>query len=161
MVASQVLLQKPYNSSKARDHVAALGRRLDAWQAGDLEGLLREGRTIQDHLSMRRMKNEQGDRVALVFSRLMLEGKTRAALRYLSENEHQGLLSLDESYGSGTVRDALQEKHRRLDQFSRKCFYLLTMLTHQMFTPYYLNESQEMPFVRLHYELKDRQVHQG
>ncbi len=111
MVACQLLLQKPHSASKARDHVAALDRRLNAWHAGDVKGLLREGRTIQNHFPMRRTKNEQGDKVASVFSKLMLEGKTRAALRYLSENERHGLLSLDESCGSGTVRDILQEKH--------------------------------------------------
>ena len=108
MVASQILLQKPHCSSKARDHVAALSRRLDAWQEGDL----REGRAIQSHLSLRRMKDERGDKIARVFSRLMLEGKTRAALRYLSENEQHGVLSLDEPCGSRTVRDILHEKHR-------------------------------------------------
>ena len=111
MVSCQVQLQEPHGSSKARDHAAALDRRLDAWLAGDLKGLLREARTVQNHLSMPCTKNEQGDKVARVFSRLMLESKKHAALWYLSENEQHGLLSLDDSYGSGTVLDILQEKH--------------------------------------------------
>ena len=41
----------------------------------------------------------------------MLVGKTRAALRYLSENEQNGIFSLVESSGLGTVRAVLQEKH--------------------------------------------------
>ena len=47
MVGCALLLQKPHSQSKSRDHVAALARRLRAWRTGDIDGLLREGRTIQ------------------------------------------------------------------------------------------------------------------
>lgn len=42
-----LLLQKPAQRSKAKDHKAALERRLDTWKNGDLDDLLLEGRTIQ------------------------------------------------------------------------------------------------------------------
>ena len=47
MLMCVLVLQKPHVSSKSSDHVAALEGRLRAWQAVDMEGLLRKGRTIQ------------------------------------------------------------------------------------------------------------------
>ena len=41
-----LLLQKPARKSKAKDHISCLERRLDTWQIGNLNELLREGRTI-------------------------------------------------------------------------------------------------------------------
>ena len=45
------LLQKPAHKSKAKDHITCLERRLDTWREGDLNELLREGRTIQQCIS--------------------------------------------------------------------------------------------------------------
>ena len=113
MVASCLLLQKPHKSSKSREHVSALERRLNAWESGDIDGLLREGRAIQNHLAKGYPKTtgEQEEKHARVFSKLMLEGKTRAALRYLSDNQRHGLLDLDQLCGEKTVQEVLQEKH--------------------------------------------------
>ena len=49
-----LLLQKPHEKSKAKEHSACLERRLAAWSRGSIEELLHEGRTIQAHL---RQKN--------------------------------------------------------------------------------------------------------
>lgn len=115
MTACVLLLQKPHVGSKARDHEDALERRLRAWHAADIEGLLREGRTIQNHLKTGRKisAKDRENAVARIFSRLVMEGKINAALRYLSDNQDVGLLSLDELTGSGdeTVREALKGKH--------------------------------------------------
>jgi len=48
MVMPALLLQKPSRNSKTKDHVAALSRRLDRWEKGDLDELLHEGVTIQN-----------------------------------------------------------------------------------------------------------------
>ena len=45
-----LLLQKPSKSSKAKDHLQALERRIKLWDEGDIEGLLYEGMTIQQRL---------------------------------------------------------------------------------------------------------------
>ena len=47
MVASCLLLQKPHETSKSKDHVSALERRLRAWQDEDVGGLMQEECTIQ------------------------------------------------------------------------------------------------------------------
>ena len=53
MVAWGVLLQKPHEFSKSKDHVIALDRRLNAWRDGDIDGLMREVRAIQSQIHMR------------------------------------------------------------------------------------------------------------
>ena len=78
MVACALLLQNPHPTSKCRDHVTALERRLSAWRDVDIEGLMREGRTIQTHLQFRR--HNAPDQNSRIFSKLMFEGKTHAAL---------------------------------------------------------------------------------
>ena len=113
MVACTILLQKPHPASKCRDHVEALERRLRAWRDGDIHGLMREGRTIQNHLSSYRHNASQDECNARVFSKLVFEGKIHAALRFLSENHGGGVLDLDQNmdeHGS-TVRDILLSKH--------------------------------------------------
>ena len=50
-VMSLLLLQKPHRTSKSRDHMACLERRMKSWKAGDNNELMLEGRTIQQRLS--------------------------------------------------------------------------------------------------------------
>ena len=45
-----LLLQKPHRTSKMKDHIACLERRLESWKDGDIVYLLEEGRTIQQRL---------------------------------------------------------------------------------------------------------------
>ena len=114
-VACLLLLQKPHVTSKSREHVAALERRLRAWHEGDIEGLLREGRTIQHSLpkyAAKEFTEDREEKLARTFSRLVLTGRIHAAIRYLSENERSnGVLPLDELCGTQTVRQVLGEKH--------------------------------------------------
>ena len=46
-----LLLQKPSKTSKSKDHLAALARRLELWDDGKISELLYEGTTIQERLS--------------------------------------------------------------------------------------------------------------
>ena len=117
-VASCVLLQKPHQSSKSRDHISALERRLTAWRNGNIDELVREGRTIQKQLRAFTTRNlteeEQDGRKAKIFAKLVFEGKIHSALRYLSDNHGGGVLSLDERVNSAenrSVRDVLRDKH--------------------------------------------------
>ena len=74
---------------------------------------MREGRTIQNQLSMRAAYGEKSDNVIRVFSKLVFEGKIHAALRYLSGNHSGGVLDISEqaSGSDRTVFDVLREKH--------------------------------------------------
>ena len=89
-----------------------------AWHGGDLDGLVREGRAIQQHL--KRRSSTQGAmqvvQIATKFSNLMSQGKTKAALRLLSSEEQNGVLPLHSKVdpsdpSSPSVLDALRAKH--------------------------------------------------
>ena len=43
-------LQKPSETSKAKNHLKALERRLRLWEEGSITGLVNESKTIQDRL---------------------------------------------------------------------------------------------------------------
>ncbi len=113
MVMPSLLLQKPALTSKAKDHTRHLERRLRAWKEGDFDGLVREARVIQQHLVDRGSRGN-GDALASTFSKLMLAGKTRAALRLLDKHGRSKVLPINETSGSGstdTVLDVLKSKH--------------------------------------------------
>ena len=82
-------------------------RRLEMWQAGNFEELIKEGRAIQERLqsSQRQTEWQRG------FVRLMLCGRSSAAMRLLRSGSSRGVLPLDESLEGKTVRDILREKH--------------------------------------------------
>ena len=73
MTACTPLLQKPHRTSKTRDHVKALDRRLRAWKAGDVDGLMREGRAIPNHIPQSHYTNHDlHERNTFIFSKLVL-----------------------------------------------------------------------------------------
>ena len=116
MVACVLLLQEPHPASKSRDHVAALERRLHAWHEADIDGLMREGRTIQNHLRLfsRVSPHDQTQQNIRTFSKLVFEGKIHSALRFLSDNHGCGVMDLSkfvDEKNDRTVLDVLREKH--------------------------------------------------
>ena len=75
-----LFLQKPFSKSKASDHIQCIKRRLKLWLSGDLTALLEEGHSTQRGLTCPRVSNDSCN-VSLSFSKLMLQGRVRAALR--------------------------------------------------------------------------------
>ncbi len=115
VVILQVLvLQKPSRTSKTREHINYLKRRMDLWKAGSLNEILLEGRCIQDRLPK---SGKPRDKTALArsFQKLMSRGKVNKALRLLSSNSSGGVLGLDDvipdSDSPPTTREILVEKH--------------------------------------------------
>ena len=113
-VVLQVLLwQKPSAKSKSRDHVYHLQHRLNLWKEGRFDELFREGKAIQQRLESSK-KPPSNQQIERIFSRLMVQGKVNAGLRYLSDNTNGGILAMDEiAEGSNgqTARNVLKEKH--------------------------------------------------
>ena len=101
-----LVLQLPA-SRRAAAKRKAIVRRLEMWQAGDIEGLLEEGRAIQERLRA----GQRGIGWQKGFVRLMLCGRSSAAMRLLRSGSSRGVLSLDESLEGKTVRAILREKH--------------------------------------------------
>ena len=96
MIMPSLLLQKSHRTSKAKDHAAQLERRLKSWEDGDIDSLLLEGRTIQRQLTTSSNKTTMSDEhLARSFSKLMMVGKVKAALRLITDHSKGGLLPLD------------------------------------------------------------------
>ena len=81
---------------------------------GDLDELLKEGRTIQQCIP-KASPSLSNDHLAHSFANLMFQGKTKAALRLLSDESKGAVLQLDDPIDTGneqtTVRDILASKH--------------------------------------------------
>ena len=88
MIFGPLLLQKPSKTSKSKDHCICLSQRLLLWQKGDLSSLSREGRAIQKRLTSSKKRDSDPTKI---FTRLMLQGKVSAALKWVNSNKH-GLL---------------------------------------------------------------------
>ena len=103
--------------SKAKEHTLHLKNRLKQWLEGDLESLLWECRTIQHRLSRQHHgQSKSPEYKARAFSKLMMEGKVRAALRLIAEENSGGPLLLNSKIRHDgttldTVREALLKKH--------------------------------------------------
>ena len=83
MTMPSLLLQKPHKTSKAKEHVACLTRRLYLWKAGDLQSLLEEGREIQQRIPLSTSTHHITENFSRIFTKMVLEGKLKAAIRLL------------------------------------------------------------------------------
>ena len=96
MILPCLMLQKPSATSKSKDHTMALERRLTQWSEGKFLEMMKEGDIIQKKLCSNKRKKHQDD-AARVFSKLMCEGKVRAAIKFIEKNSDCGVLpSTDE-----------------------------------------------------------------
>jgi len=73
-----------------------LQRRQDLWLNGELRALVNEGRCIQKHLRTGIGRKNDDEMIARIFRDLILNGKVRDAMRYLSRKTGGGVLQLDE-----------------------------------------------------------------
>ena len=112
MLMPLLLLQKPHPTSKTKDHARCLERRMRVWSSGNIGELIREGKTIQQHLPQGSLKERNDNqRAARTFASLMMRGKVRAVLRMVSDLGSAGVLGLEEEIDGKPVRDILREKH--------------------------------------------------
>ena len=88
------LLQKPSKTSKAKDHLKALERRINLWSKGKMEELLFEGETIQSRLHHINTPKSIGE--LSKFALLMGKGNVNGAFKSLTSNNSNGILSLDD-----------------------------------------------------------------
>ena len=117
IILQALVLQKPSRTSKTRDHISHLKRRMELWKAGNLNEILLEGRCIQKHLP-KPSKRRDKTALAKTFQNLMSRGKVNKALRLLSYNSSGGVLGLDDVNPASshvnlphTTREILIEKH--------------------------------------------------
>ena len=119
MILPIILLQKPLATSKAKDHSDALLRRIDWFNDGNIERLVAECRDIQYRL---RLRKRQAD-ISRIFSKLMMERKIHAALRFLSEKLQNEVYQLSEN-----VLKSLQEKHPAPAKYNKILFFMVQFI---------------------------------
>ena len=103
IVLPVLMLQKPHQNSKAKDHFTHLDRQLRAWSNGDINSLMLEGRTIQRQLKVRPFNRESSE--VRSFSRLTMGGKIQAALRSITDEGTGSVIPLTKE-----VQEALWKK---------------------------------------------------
>ena len=99
-----LLMQKPSQQSKANEHNNKLSERLQLWKDGNIETLLREGRTIQKRLTSGKSRKQTD--ISRIIAKLMMEGKVTEAVKFLSDNSDVGVLPASDE----VIRD-LKTKH--------------------------------------------------
>lgn len=113
MVMPSLLLQKASRTSKPKDCVNQLKRRMIDWKKGNISALLHEGRTIQKRLPSMGHGAMPENTLVRTFTQLMAKGKVKDALRVLSQQAKGRVLPLDEAVPGSpnrTVRQVLEEK---------------------------------------------------
>ena len=99
-----LLLQNPSFKATSKEHALCLARRLQLWEQGNFDELLRECRTIQSTLNAtRKVSHEQ---LSKTFASLIIRGKVNAALRLLDDQSSGSVLPLNDE-----VYQDLQRKH--------------------------------------------------
>ena len=105
----RILIQKPHARSKSCEHVKCIERLLLLWCEGDIDALLVEGQTIQQHLQhSNRTSTIDSSRV---LARLVFQGKIKAAMRFLTEQSRGSFLPLSTQVEESTVFEELVKKH--------------------------------------------------
>ncbi len=80
-----LMLQKPSMRSKNKDHIKHLSDRLALWKQGKLSDLMEHARVIQSAINKTHLANKK-DADLKSFSRLMLQGKIKQALKFVDED---------------------------------------------------------------------------
>ena len=123
MTMPALLLQRPHQKSKVKDHIRALEKRLELWKKGNLSELLIEGRCIQQRLKFKKRGKDDGEELARSFSKLMRCGKVKSALRLLSKQEGSVLdvckSKNQHSDDEHSILDELKAKHPPKGPFSK------------------------------------------
>ena len=111
-----LLLQKPQQTSKTKDHISCLERRLKLRKEGDLNNLSIECRVIQDCLPKPSPSPKPKENLARTFANLMFLGRYKAAMEVLSNCDKNGVLHLNDYVDPNNpeslmVKEVLIQKH--------------------------------------------------
>ena len=105
MVMPSLLLQKPSQKSKSKDHLRALERRLELWESGEVMELLKESDTIQKNMKATN-KTTSINEISKKFTREMRKGNVHNAMKLLTNNMKNGVLPLNKK-----TLEQLKQKH--------------------------------------------------
>ena len=112
LVFSAVMLQRDRLVRKAVDIRRVLERRLKMWANEEFDTLMNESSRCDKSLHKPRgIRVDDNQHVAQVFSRLMLQGKVHAAVRWASEKGKSRVLKPTDCINGESVWSLLQSKH--------------------------------------------------
>lgn len=100
-----LLLQKPSQASKSKEHVEALNRRLTQWFKGDFMSLMDEAQTIQSRLP-KVIKKQDIAVISRKFRNHMQKGDVHKAINVVTNNMTGGILPLNDE-----TLEMLRQKH--------------------------------------------------
>ena len=95
MSMPNLLLQRTSKNCKARENKDHLNRRLELWENGQYELLLREGLTIQQRLQKETSNKTTEEDLVKSFRNHMIRGNVNAALRLLNKQNCKGVLPIN------------------------------------------------------------------
>ena len=120
IVFSSVILQRDRMVRKGQDVRRVLARRLSMWSNADYDLLVQEAIRCDKSLKYKHKFDDDESHLVSVFTKLMLQGKVRAAVRWISEHSKGNvLLPSDQTEIQGpqgdiikvSVLEALKMKH--------------------------------------------------
>ena len=101
-----LMLQKNAKISKMRQNTEYLKKRLDLWRDGNLSAIMSECEEVQRRMQSKSPKQKE-ESVMRGFSRLMMSGKVRQALKLVdADSEVTGVHAMNDE-----IREVLQRKH--------------------------------------------------
>ena len=94
MIMPGILLQKPCKKTSAKQNSEYLNKRMDEWERGDFDNIMKEARGIQEKMKLNKSIFDDPDHISKIFTRNMLLGKVHAALRVLEKSEAMGVAEM-------------------------------------------------------------------
>ena len=108
-----LILQKDKNFKKTKDIRSLLKRRMTMWDNGQFDELIKEAEQCDRKLSQSSGKMNV-DQEAKVFSSLIMQGKLREAVRFITDRQGGGVMSPEQDAGKPagkSVFEVLLSKH--------------------------------------------------
>ena len=120
LVFNLLILQQDPMIKTTRDVGALIGRRLEDWENSKFNILLQEAKRCSQKQPRKPMKKNRSEdeHTAVVFARILMEGKVRSAMRWLTSRSGGGLLHQNDEFIDSTTKtrklviDILKEKHQ-------------------------------------------------
>ena len=114
MIMPSLLLQKPSQKSKSREHLKALERRMDLWTSGEILDLIHKEETIQKDLRPSNTPPTVAE-ISKRFTREMHKGNVIGAMKLLTDNMQDGILPLTQKTLNQLKQKYPQGKEAELD----------------------------------------------
>ena len=121
MTFAKLILIQDHNVKKAKDVKLLIEKRLDEWRGEKIKVLLTGAERCSKRRNKHRSPISEANERARIFSRLMLKGNTRAAVRFITDRTAGGVMKpndIDNKTGK-PVFEVLKSKHPNAGDLKR------------------------------------------